>query len=519
MRGGQISLPVTAEPAAPSSRFCFITNGDDVSRKRIRSHAMSVVRQQQRDRKRVLLEQRQQLNALNPTRGICTCRFEIPESSETEAKLMSRHEWKKQLHADSYKTCLQCRGLRFLELSRAGQLEVLRRIAPQVVPFVESEFDPFHTNPELPIKLGASDYRELNEIKAHLITYYSPGAIRAVTIPTAMASPGLFMSMLYLGAAYLYARYERPESSLALLLKSEAIKWINIKMKDQEQAVAPENIAAIAYLSTGTRNFGAISALDEVEAHEAGIEALVKQRAGGLEGLNATPFGQALRGILIMHHIVNAAITASKPSPVFDLGDDHVLDVLGDSEYVPESPLCKPRKEFFSLRRSKHCSAKTLELIERLNKLFHNMIASKGENDVSQDYLEEADGIYQPLMTPSESPRLDYYFESCRLTALIMLNALRCHQPLAKVTSRTMTALLVETLKYTDVPGNWSDMGGVLYWISLVGLSAAFEKPEHPFFDSTMGRMQFELCYMTKDHRASIRPAQMFARVHEKIKE
>ena len=61
------------------------------------------------------------------------------------------------------------------------------------------------------------------------------------------------MSMLYLGAAYLYARYNKPVSPLALLLKAEAIRWINVKMKDQEQATSPENIAAITYLSTGVR--------------------------------------------------------------------------------------------------------------------------------------------------------------------------------------------------------------------------------------------------------------------------
>ncbi len=128
---------------------------------------MSAVRQQQRDRKKILFEQRQQLNALKPTQTLCTCRFEITESLETTPEPMSRKEWKKQLHADSYKICLECRGLQFLALSRAGQLAVLRKIAPQVVPFVETEFDPFHTEPELPIKLRASDYRELNEIKAH----------------------------------------------------------------------------------------------------------------------------------------------------------------------------------------------------------------------------------------------------------------------------------------------------------------------------------------------------------------
>jgi hypothetical protein len=86
-----------------------------------------------------------------------------------------------------------------------------------------------------------------------VITYYAPGPIRAIAIPTAMANPALFMGMLYLGAAYLCARYDRPVSPLALLLKAEAIRWINSNMKDPEKAVSNENIGAITYLSTGAR--------------------------------------------------------------------------------------------------------------------------------------------------------------------------------------------------------------------------------------------------------------------------
>ena len=132
---------------------------------------MSAVKQQERDRRKALFEQRQQLNTLNPTRTLCTCRFEIPEPSEAECfpQPMSRQEWKKQLIADSYKICQHRQGLRFLDLSRVGQLAALRRIAPQVIPFVETEFDPFHTEPEL---LRASDYRELNEIKAHCRSHH-----------------------------------------------------------------------------------------------------------------------------------------------------------------------------------------------------------------------------------------------------------------------------------------------------------------------------------------------------------
>ena len=48
------------------------------------------------------------------------------------------------------------------------------------------------------------------------------------------------------------------------------------------------------------KNFEAGSAIAEVEAHEAGVEMLVRQRPGGLESLDMTATGRTLKNILIM---------------------------------------------------------------------------------------------------------------------------------------------------------------------------------------------------------------------------
>ena len=61
------------------------------------------------------------------------------------------------------------------------------------------------------------------------------------------------MSMMYLGFAYMYARKGRSMSQLSLAVKAEAIRLINQKMGDLQQATTGENLASIAYLSTGVR--------------------------------------------------------------------------------------------------------------------------------------------------------------------------------------------------------------------------------------------------------------------------
>jgi hypothetical protein len=335
----------------PPTLFTFVRDGGKGSQRTIRSHAMADVRRKQREHRKSLLEERREQDVFTPRLSFCTCIFRVPDPPTLTTQLSSSEDVRKQLHADSYKLCPICYKIQFLERSRNGQLAVSRRLFPDLVPFLEAELDPFLSQPGLPFQLRPEDNRELNEVKAHcesehihrvsstalvslivnstevtlkrmnpsaVITFYSPGAIKTVTIPAAMKDPALFMSMMYLGFAYMYARKRRPMSHLSLAVKAEAVRLINQKIGDLQQATTPENIAAITYLSTGVRvcayfchmtsifllttrqNFGAPLSADEVRVHEAGIEALLLQRPGGIQSLSITPFGQALQRILAM---------------------------------------------------------------------------------------------------------------------------------------------------------------------------------------------------------------------------
>lgn len=139
----------------------------------IRSHAAVQHNQRRREKQR-------QLSALAaPTiNSLCMCNFtaglQPPPKVEslsptTEVaiprKRSSAVQEKKQRIADSYKICVYCKKLQFVELSRASQTAVLRMMSPHVVAFCQSDFDPFGVLPEYPGHMRPQETRELDEVK------------------------------------------------------------------------------------------------------------------------------------------------------------------------------------------------------------------------------------------------------------------------------------------------------------------------------------------------------------------
>lgn len=99
--------------------------------------------------------------------NFCTCIvLKTITSSKEDAK--SKALQKQRAIADSYKLCQRCHKTRFLDLSWLGQLKTARQRVPSVTPFLESEFDPFESLPELShYKQTPQAKRLMNEFKAH----------------------------------------------------------------------------------------------------------------------------------------------------------------------------------------------------------------------------------------------------------------------------------------------------------------------------------------------------------------
>ncbi|KAG4442703.1 hypothetical protein IFR05_001810 [Cadophora sp. M221] len=515
-----------------SVQFQFIPLQDkgSIAQKRlIRSHAavQHNLRRKEQQRQKAL----QSLPTLN---SLCTCDFNprflpwaeawtsVPDTSR--AQKISRVEEKRQRLADSYKICVRCKKLQFNELSQPSQVAVMRMLSPHIAAFCQAEFDPFGILPEAQWHLNSGERNELNEVKYFIVTFYAPGSIRTFTIPEAIADPGLYMAMVFCGYSYLYGRRGLPMSNTAVAFKLEAIRHINKKLQDPKQASAASTIASIAYLATAVRNFGGDTAAEEVAAHEAGVDELVKLRDGKLASLNQTPFEIALHGILIMHHVVYAGLSATQVSPTFDLK----LPVspsppLSNSEYLPESPFYRPRSSFFSLQESKRCSRATLKILYDMENIFNRLLERSWNGVLTEDLyqaqlldthsrISKLEATTKPSDT-SASSHVDYYYDACRICALITLDAMLSSRALRHAPP-SLVGQLIETLKQTDIGNSWGDMLGVLYWITITGTAACPDNPEHQFMDSSFGKAQFDLCYTTKRLEARIKPAQRFAAIH-----
>ncbi|KAH6699053.1 hypothetical protein BKA61DRAFT_621914 [Leptodontidium sp. MPI-SDFR-AT-0119] len=518
-----------------SVQFQFIPvedKGSAAQKRLIRSHAAA-----QHNLRRKEQQRQKALQSLPTLNSLCTCDFS-PSSlpwagswtsvqDSPRAQKISRVEEKRQRLADSYKICVRCKKLQFNELSRASQVAVMRMMSPHIAAFCQAEFDPFGILPESPWHLNPGEMNELHEVKYFIVTFYAPGSIRKFIIPEAIADPGLYMAMVFCGYAYLYGRRGLPMSNAAVAIKLETIRQINKKLQDPQQASAASTIASIAYLATAVRNFGGDTAAEEVAAHEAGVDELVKLRDGKLASLNQTPFDMALHGILVMHHVVYAGLSATQVSPTFDLKlPASPSPPLNDSEYLPESPFYRPRSSFFSLQESKRCSRATLEILYDMENIFTRLLERSWNGVLTEDLyqaqlLETSSRISKlestsKTLDTSSTSRVDYYYDACRICALITLDAMLNSRALRHAPP-FLVGQLIETLKETDIGNAWGDMLGVLYWITITGTAACPNNPGHQFMDSTFGKAQFDLCYTTKRLEARIKPAQRFAAIHQAI--
>ena len=208
-------------------------------------------------------------------------------------------------------------------------------------------------------------------------------------------------------------------------------------------------------------------------------------------------------------------MTGNPSSPAFDLEFPEPVEHLSDLDYIPESPLYRPRKRFFSLESSKLCSPETLLVLEGMGELLEHVLPTANGLYPKRLFISTVNWLYERMLfVPAER---DHIYESCRLTNLIVLNAIMKSQQLAEADC-SITSKLAKTLGHTDVTSNWSDMLGVLYWIALVGTAATIGKPEFVYMSSILGSATFELCYTTKDPRTAIRPVQVFSRLHSLIR-
>lgn len=282
--------------------------------KTIRSHAMLAVRQKQRhDRLEALKESR--FSTAVPYSTSCKCilstveelRMNVWREPQYDATDTRTGSTKRRLAPSSW-TCSICGNPLPFVLSKTGQKKPCNMSLPVVIPFLEHLIDPFNAFPHPSFKVTVDQLREIEEVKTHrkqgqillvkedhllinqmlsscwyqfippwgtilarnsrlcdhtylvklilsviVLHFYSPGRVKSVTIPLAQNDLALLMSMLFAGLSNLLAKKNQSLNALALLVKGEAIRLINQKMKTPELAADPINLCSIMYVASGVR--------------------------------------------------------------------------------------------------------------------------------------------------------------------------------------------------------------------------------------------------------------------------
>jgi hypothetical protein len=281
------------------------------------------------------------------------------------------------------------------------------------------------------------------------------------------------------------------------------------------------------------------NAFEEVQTHMTGMELMVKQR--GMRSLGVYPFGQTIRkylvlcvanqfynhsritsnvNLLIRHHTLVAAISAQPTSPAFDIDVDDVPTTFPIISAIQESPLYCPSRTFEQVSQSKRCSQATLQIIYGARDLIDLLLSHHENEEVSIDISRIKAQLEGHLSAnnPQSPCHGDWIFESCRVAALIILQAVEQSTPLATC-NPLLTESLVQALGKTDIGGTWGDMLGVLYWVLMIGLASTQKNVGYKLLGSTVICAMFKIAFTVPHFDYALRPIQRFAMMQATLKQ
>ena len=118
---------------------------------------------------------------------------------------------------------------------------------------------------------------------------------------------------------------------------------------------------------------------------------------------------------------------------------------------------------------------------------------------------------------PQSASDRNWVFECCRLTVVIVLEAIETAQPLLSSNS-ALTLSLVSALEKADIGDNWGELSGVLYWVSMIGSASSQARPGHRLLDSTLGRTMSEIAFTASDFGSAVEPVRQFSRLQRALR-
>jgi hypothetical protein len=219
------------------------------------------------------------------------------------------------------------------------------------------------------------------------------------------------------------------------------------------------------------------------------------------------------------HHTLVAAVSVKPPSPTFDIDFESTPGTFPRIGASQESPLYCPSRTFDQVHQSKRCSQATLQILYNVRDLI-DLLVNDHENEELRIEVSIVKAKLESLL-PANDPQStsygDWIFESCRITALIILQAIETAKPFPS-SNPSLTLSLAQALGKSDIGDNWGDMLGVLYWVSIIGLAAAQENAGHRLLGSTLNRVMFEMAFAVPNFECALRPIQRFACMQATLK-
>jgi hypothetical protein len=182
-----------------------------------------------------------------------------------------------------------------------------------------------------------------------------------------------------------------------------------------------------------------------------------------------------------------------------------------------ESPLYCRQSTFAELFQSKRLGKDTMYILFNAKALIDLVVGfdegaiEEADFNITLSHIKTALERHptQDLQIASEG---NWVFECCRLTAMIMLNAIETAKPLMSSDS-AFTLGLVGALEKTDVGDNWGELSGILYWVSMIGSASSQGRPGHRLLDSTLGRIMCEIAFTPSDFGSAVEPIRQFSRL------
>ncbi|KAI9813422.1 MAG: hypothetical protein M1827_004097 [Pycnora praestabilis] len=372
-----------------------------------------------------------------------------------------------------------------------------RLLAPTPQVLGASRIDPFG---QLPLGPSNLELRYLD----HWITILAPGMCDPTSEPS-LTSPAksfwlqlvtnddtLLYVTLYAAAVHIDVMKDVKYSREHLAFEREAIRRINRNIRDPAQAVGNKLIGAILFLASFVNVSGALKAMS---AHLDGIEQMINLR-GGIEHLQDD---EMLTRSLKFNDLLQSALSGMNPK--FSIIESPTSK-QSTSGFSPDYawPTFTPEWLSGELLPIKGFHEDTTQILLDISELTA-ILGKLNELDPPPDFIfanlmTRRSTIERRLLSlpsasiPYNNPHFeDYIYESCRLAALIHLNAVIYLTPFSSQTNHESMKQLRVALEKTDLDSCWHSCSWLLIWPLTIGGASALRDRERSYFIAHLVRV------------------------------